>query len=630
MSLFAVFSPWRPHWPRFTALPSLCLSILALAGMGTARAEADFLPPERAFAFEAQRADGRHLRLQFEVAPGYYLYKERFAFEAVPAATRLGTPLLPAGKVKFDETFQKEVETHRGRVDVVLPVEAAPPVFVLKVTNQGCADQGLCYPPQQRFVKVTVQGGALETVSPLSATAAEGWQADGGAVVALADTGPAPVVTAPAAQQATPEDDGGTLSQVLRGGRLWQIAGVFLMAGVLLAFTPCVLPMVPILSSIIVGQRRAGASRGRALGLSALYVLGMALVYTLFGILAGLAGEGLAARLQTPAVLGAFAVVLVLLSLSMFGFYELRLPAALQTRLSGSSSRLPGGQALGVFAMGGVSALIVSPCVAAPLAGALLFISQTRDVWVGGTALFALALGMGLPLLLVGGSADRWLPRTGPWMETVKQGFGFVLLGVAAWLLAPVLPVAVQMLVWAALACLLAGAAWPLGGALGRGIALLMLLLAAAWVAGALSGGRDVWQPLGQLGRGGPAAAQGAALPFQSIKGVEALEVALAAAGRPVMLDFYADWCVSCKEMERYTFADARVSERLRGMVLLRADVTANDAADRALLKRFQLFGPPGIVFFAPGGQEVAGTRVIGYQDADTFLKVLGRAVPQP
>jgi thiol:disulfide interchange protein DsbD len=621
MSLSFVFSPWRLRWPR---LAVLCW--LALVGMATARAEADFLPPERAFAFEAQRADGRHLRLQFEVAPGYYLYKERFAFEAVPADTRLGPAVLPAGKVKFDETFQKEVETHRGRVDVLLPVEAAPPAFLLKVTNQGCADQGLCYPPQQRFVKVTVQGGALDTVSPLSATAAEAWRAEGGAVVALADTGPAPVAAAPAA----PDEDGGTLSQVLRGGRLWQIAGVFLMAGVLLAFTPCVLPMLPILSSIIVGQRQAGASRSRALGLSALYVLGMALVYTLFGILAGLAGEGLAARLQTPAVLGAFAVVLVLLSLSMFGFYELRLPAALQTRLSGGSSRLPGGQALGVFAMGGVSALIVSPCVAAPLAGALLFISQTRDVWLGGTALFALALGMGLPLLLVGGSADRWLPRTGPWMETVKQGFGFVLLGVAAWLLAPVLPVPVQMLVWAALACLLAGAAWPLGGALGRGVALLTLLLAAAWVAGALSGGRDVWQPLGHLGRGGAATAQGPALPFQSIKGVEALDAALAAAGRPVMLDFYADWCVSCKEMERYTFADARVAERLREMVLLRADVTANDAADRALLKRFQLFGPPGLVFFAPGGQEVAGTRVIGYQDADTFLKVLGRAVPRP
>lgn len=587
-------------------------------------AAADFLPPEQAFPVEASQADGQHVRLRFDVAPGYYLYRERFAFEAVPADVRLDAPRLPPGKVKFDETFQKDVETYHGRVEVTVRVVAAPPVFLLKVTNQGCADQGLCYPPQQRYWKVAVQEGRIASIAALSTADADAWHPPQALVTALVDTGEMPPSTVAEPLASAPDR---SLAGVLRGGQAWQVAGVFLLAGVLLAFTPCVLPMVPILSSIIVGQRRDGVAKGRALGLSALYVLGMALVYTVLGVLAGLAGEGLAARLQTPAVLISFALLLVVLSLSMFGLYELRLPVAWQTRLGARADRLGGGQALGVFAMGGLSALIVSPCVAAPLAGALLFISQTGHVLVGGMALFFLAVGMGLPLLLVGGSAERWLPRSGPWMVAIKQLFGVVLLGVAAWTVGPVLPPAGQMLMWAALACLFAGTVWPLAGLLGRSAAMLALLFGAAWVIGAASGGRDVWQPLGHLSTG---TAPATTLPFQSIKTVEALDAALAAADRPVMLDFYADWCVSCKEMERYTFSDPRVQAALSRMVLLRVDVTANDAADRALLKRFELFGPPGIVFFAPGGREVAGTRVIGYQDAETFLKVLGNVVPQP
>lgn len=605
---------------RAGALASLCL----MMGLSLGAGAEDFLPPDEAFRFEARIADTRTLVVRFDVAPGYYLYRERFAFEGLPAQTQLAHPNLPAGQVKFDETFQREVETYRDQVEAHIAVEAAPAEFILKVTSQGCADKGLCYPPRQHAVKVTLDGVALASLTPMAMDGVASWVPPQGEVRTL---GPAQAV----ASEPAPASDGSALRSALEGGELWQIVGVFLLAGLLLSFTPCVLPMLPILSSIIVGQGDR-LPRWRGLMLSALYVLGMATVYTALGVLAGLAGEGLAAHLQQPPVLIGFAALLVVLSLSMFGVYELRLPTAWQTRLSSGSTRLPGGQALGVLAMGGLSALIVSPCVAAPLAGALLFISQTRDVLLGGTALFALALGMGVPLLLVGASAGRLLPRTGAWMETVKQLFGLVLLGVAAWTVGPVLPIWAQMLMWAGLLCL--GAAWlwrslgrgPAAWA-GRGLSLLLLLLAAAYVGGAVSGGRDLLQPLGHWGRGAGAAST-EALPFQSIKGVDALDTVLAQADRPVMLDFYADWCVSCKEMERFTFTDTQVQRRLKGMVLLRADVTANDAADRALLKRFGLFGPPGIVFFKPGGQEVPDTRVIGFQSADDFIKVLDKVVP--
>lgn len=610
-------------WQRARALAAWALACWCALGIYPARAE-EFLPPDQAFKFEARIGDTRTLVVHFDVAPGYYLYRERFAFEGLPVQTRLGTPILPAGHVKFDETFQKNVETYHDRLDVHIPVEAAPGEFILRVTSQGCADKGLCYPPRQHAVKVQVAAGALTSLVPISLDEVATWPAPPGDVQTLAAARPAEA--APVAADST-----SALRSALQGGQVWQVAGVFLLAGLLLSFTPCVLPMLPILSSIIVGQGKH-LSRGRGVMLSALYVLGMAAVYTALGVAAGLAGEGLAARLQQPPVLIGFAALLVALSLSMFGVYELRLPSAWQTRVSAGSARLPGGQALGVLFMGGLSALIVSPCVAAPLAGALLFISQTRDVWLGGTALFALALGMGVPLLLVGASAGRLLPRTGAWMDTVKQFFGLVLLGVAVWTVGPVLPIWAQMLAWATLLCL--GAAWcwqalRQGAAAwaGRGLSGVLLLLAAAYVVGALSGGRDLLQPLGHW-REGRTSVAADALPFQSIKGVEGLEAALAQADRPVMLDFYADWCVSCKEMERFTFTDPLVRQRLQKMILLRADVTANDAADRALLKRFGLFGPPGIVFFRPGGNEVPDTRVIGFQSAAEFVNVFDRVVP--
>jgi len=381
------------------------------------------------------------------------------------------------------------------------------------------------------------------------------------------------------------------------------------------------LPMVPILSFIIVGEG-AKASRSRGLALSATYSFGMALVYTALGIAAGLIGEGLSAMLQNPWVLGAFALLMVIFSLSMFGLYQLQLPASMQTQLSQLSERQSGGKLAGVFAMGAISALIVGPCVAAPLAGALVYISQTRDVVVGGSALFAMAAGMSVPLLLVGMSAGSLLPRAGAWMEEVKRFFGVLMLALALWIVSPVIPAGLQMLGWAALGIgygvyLLRGRRrWT-----PKTLGLLFALLGFVQLTGMATGGRDALAPLAHLAGANERA------EFARVKSVAELDAALAnARGKTVMLDFYADWCVSCKEMEKLTFTDPRVRAQLDNMVLLQADVTANHAEDKALLKRFKLFGPPGIIFFDRQGREIQGGRVIGYQGADKFLRSLTQA----
>jgi thiol:disulfide interchange protein DsbD len=350
----------------------------------------------------------------------------------------------------------------------------------------------------------------------------------------------------------------------------------------------------------------------------------MAIVYTALGVAAGLVGEGLAAALQNPWVLSGFALLIALMSLSMFGVFQLQVPAALQTRLATASGRQSSGKLAGVFVMGAISALIVGPCVAAPLAGALVYISQTRDVVIGGAALFAMAIGMSIPLLLVGVSAGSLLPRAGLWMESVKRFFGVLMLAMALWMAAPVLPGIVQMVLWAAL--LLGYGCYLLRGLRGHwaGLALgaASVVLGATQLVGVASGARDPLAPLARFTGGAPAQP----LAFTRIKTVDQLDAALAATGgRPAMLDFYADWCVSCKEMEKLTFVDPAVKARLANTVLLQVDVTANDADDRALLKRFGLFGPPGIILFDKQGKEIPDSRVIGYQDASKFLGSLGK-----
>ena len=599
-------------------LSRLLFAVVMIVAMPSL-AHAEFLDPEHAFVFSAQTVDAHTVEVRYRIADGYYLYRERFAFALDPATSAgatLGAPEFPKGEMKFDETFQKDVEHYRKQVVVRIPLEGSAKSFTLLSTSQGCADAGLCYPPQVARAVLTSAGGTIERGAASSG------------------------------------DDASRIERTLRAGNLGWIALLFVGLGVLLAFTPCVLPMMPILSSIIVGRSSAGMplTRGSGLVLAVAYSLGLAVVYTILGVAAGLAGEGLAAALQTPWVLGAFAAVLVALSLSMFGFYELQVPAGMQARLAQWSSRVgtagpsdgraSAGRLAGVFAMGALSALIVGPCVAAPLAGALVYISQTRDVVVGGVALFSLAIGMSVPLLLIGLSAGALLPRVGAWMETVKRFFGVLLLAVALWMVTPVLPSEVVMLGWAAMAVV--GAVHlrvldPLGpdaggvARLGKGLGVLLMFAGVVEVVGLAMGGRDVLRPLGPLAaQSGGRAVTEPAVAFERIKSVADLDRRIATAGKPVLLDFYADWCVSCKEMERFTYADARVASRMKDFLLLKADVTANDADDRALLKRFKLFGPPGIVFFDRDGRLHDGAAVIGFQDAERFLASLSAVEAPP
>ncbi len=595
----------------------LLLAAIALFG-GAAWAADDYLAPEVAFKFSARMQDAGTLAITYDIADGYYMYRERFKFTADGAT--LGNPNFPAGKVKFDDTFQKNVETYRHSVTITMAVQA-PGLFTINAQSQGCADAGLCYAPQDASARL------MGTSVALSSAAAPG-TAPAIAPAFAPPAGSAPALSLPAAIIAGtpvaapgPSELGG-IAGVLGGGKLLAIIPAFILLGLGLAFTPCVLPMVPILSSIIVGEG-AHVKRARALLLSATYALGMAIVYTALGVAAGLAGEGLSAALQNPWVLGGFGILIVAMALSMFGVYELQLPASLQTRLANASGRQASGKLAGVFAMGAISALIVGPCVAAPLAGALVYISQTRNVVVGGAALFAMAIGMSIPLLLVGVSAGSLLPRAGAWMAAVKRFFGVLMLAMALWLVSPVLPGWLQMALWAAL---LMGYGFYLMRATRNWAALALAaavaVLGVLQVMGLATGGRDPLAPLAHLD---PAAADHG-LRFTRIKTVAQLDAALAqTGGKTAMLDFYADWCVSCKEMEKLTFVDPLVKAKLAGTVLLQVDVTANDADDKAMLKRFGLFGQPGIILFDGHGQEIPGSRVIGYQNAGKFTASLAK-----
>jgi len=640
------FFAWRSL--RHIVAPSAALLIAILAMLvclfawspAHAASEDDFLPPDQAFRFSAKPLDTNTVEIRFDVADGYYLYRERFAFAAKPQDVRLGIPELPQGKVHFDETFGKDMETYRGTVVIKVPVQQIPAdgQWSLVVTSQGCADKGLCYPPMESVYKVG--GSVLGKLFGDRSAAPQSNPGESSADAAVGSAVPPDVpgsAAAPVRRNLT-ADDGDRIAGALATRNLALIAGLFFGLGLLLTFTPCVLPMVPILSSIVVGEH---VTRGRAFVVSLAYVLGMAVVYTAVGVAAGLAGEGLSAALQTPWILGAFTLLMVALSLSMFGLYELQLPQRWQSGLTASSNRRQSGQIAGAAAMGAISALIVGPCVTAPLAGALAYIAQTGDALTGGAALLAMALGMGVPLILVGVGAGNLLPRAGRWMEATKRFFGFMLLGLAIWMVTPVLPSWIVMLAWAALlivASVYLGAFDALAPdargllRLGKGLGLIAALAGAIQVVGVASGGRDPLQPLSHIG-----AVTGAVgsrpskdeVRFERVRSVAELDARVAQAaiaGRPVLLDFYADWCVSCKEMEKLTFPDPKVRARLANVVLLQADVTANNADDKALLKRFGLFGPPGIILFGADGRE-RPVRVIGYQSANRFLDSLERAL---
>jgi len=593
----------------------LTLLWLALASCSALAAEP--LDPEQAFRFSARALDAETIEARWTITPEYFLYQEKISFTAEPAGVKLGTPQMPQGKEKEDEFFGK-VHIYRGEAVVRIPVAAGTGALTLKASSQGCWDGGVCYPPMTQEAQIVL--------AAMSAAPA-------GAGMRLAGDAPPPAAVSPAPSFDAGADESGRIANLLKGGGFWLAIASFFGFGLLLALTPCVFPMIPILSGIIVNHGHA-VSHLRAFVLSLAYVLGMAITYAAVGVAAGFSGTLLSAALQNAWVLGSFALVFIVLSFSMFGFYELQLPSALQSKLSDTANH-QGGSLPAIALMGALSALIVGPCVAAPLAGALLYIAQTKDALLGGSALFAMALGMGAPLLLVGVFSRSFLPKPGGWMEAVKKFFGVVLLATALWLVSPVLPAWATMLGWAALLIVPAiylHALDPLPPHAGgwqrfwKGIGVALLLAGAAMLVGLLGGGRDPLQPLASLRGANAASAVAPAPSFERVKSVAELDARLAAASKPVMLDFYADWCVSCKEMEKFTFADPAVAAKMKEFTLLQADVTANNADDKALLKRFGLFGPPGIMFFDKTGKEIAGMRVVGYQPAEQFLPTLEKA----
>lgn len=605
-----------------------------------------FLQPDQAFGVTVSVRDARTLVARFKIAPDYYLYRDKISFKLLsdtPAAAniKIANVSLPQGEMKNDPNFG-DMEVYHQSFLAVITLERATTAaqhISLEVGYQGCSEKGLCYSPLTKRINV-----ALPVAIPVMGKAplknalhSTTQSAPAQPVAAQSDSQPIADIASPndqdhsdQTQSNQSQNENSRIVKILKQGSFWLVVSSFFAAGLILAFTPCMFPMLPILSGIIVG-RGHHVTHLHGFILSLAYVLGMALTYAAVGVAAGFSGTLLSSALQTPWVLGSFAAVFVLLSLSMFGFYELQLPSALQSRLTNTSNKLHGGHLSGVFVMGALSAIIVGPCVAAPLAAALLYIGQTHDAVLGGIALFALALGMGVPLLLIGASAGTLLPKAGAWMESVKRFFGVLLFAVAIWLISPLIPVSVQMLLWAVLLVLSAVHLHALDALphtasgihkLWKGIGILALLVGIAYLIGALSGARDILRPLGAIGRAQAEAVP--ALPFARVKNIAELDARIAqAGGKTVMLDFYADWCVSCKEMERYTFSDPKVRAKLGNALLLQADVTTNNEADKTLLQRFGLFGPPAILFFGPQGQEKADTRVTGYQDAPRFLQSL-------
>jgi thiol:disulfide interchange protein DsbD len=614
----AAASPPSAERPALDALGALNESL----GLGTS--EDDFLDPEEAFQLETEVTGPDSVRVRWAIAEGTYLYEEKMDLALEETDTvAIGAYQLPPAEIKSDTVRPDgsigDVAIYQGVVETDVPLlrgDLRPTTVTLVAKYQGCAERGICYPPQTTKVRLELPQAAAAVSLPAPAAAPTALAAE-------------PTAGAPVSEQ-------DRIAQVLAGGNLWLIVPAFFGFGLLLAFTPCVFPMIPILSGIIAGQG-AGITTRKAFVLSVVYVLAMALTYTVAGVLAGLFGANLQAAFQDPWILSLFALVFVALALSMFGFYELQLPSSLQSKLTEISNKQEGGTLAGVAIMGFLSALIVGPCVAPPLFGALIYISQTGDAMLGGVALFALSLGMGAPLIAIGTSAGKLLPRAGAWMDTVKAVFGVLLLAVAILLLERIIPAAAAMLLWGLLlicSAVYMGALTQLqSGSSGwsklwKGLGVFLLVYGTLMVVGAAAGGKDTVQPLRGLAMGGAGAAQEHAA-FKRVKTVADLDrevAAAAAAGKPVMLDFYADWCVACKELERYTFSDPEVIAEMQRFVLLQADVTANDAQDQALMQgRFGIPGPPAILFFDTEGQEQRGYRVVGFKPADEFADHLRR-----
>lgn len=575
----------------------------SLLGKNTSQEE-EILDPDVAFIFSSDVAGSSTVLLRWEIEDGYYLYRDNFKFVIDDTEVKPGTAVLPPGKLKEDPDFGN-VQVYYRNAEIKLPLirkSESEQEINLTVTYQGCKEDTICYPPVNKTIPLFLSAAVAGTEK---ANIAASVIPDSPTIISRQDA----------------------ISHSLKDSSLLANMLVFLGFGLLLAFTPCIFPMIPILSGIIVGHGHKITSY-HAFMLSLVYVLAMSATYAVLGVIAGSFSFNLQAASQNVWVITAFSGVFVLLALSMFGFYELQLPASWQTRLNQLGNKQKHGSLIGAGVMGMLSAIIVGPCVAPPLAGALIYISQTGDAILGGAALFALGLGMGAPLLVIGTSAGKLLPRAGAWMVTIKKIFGVVMLGVAIWFMERVLPGPVTLLLWSALVIvtalymgaldtLLPGARWQ---KLWKGLGMIMLIYGVILVVGAASGSNDVFRPLQGMAYQSETAGK---LPFEMIKTVDDLDRRLADAefnNRPVMLDFYADWCITCKEMEKYTFPKPEVHAALQDVILLKADVTANDEYDQALMKRFGIIGPPAILFFVRG-EEHRGYRLVGFVKAGDFVE---------
>lgn len=566
--------------------------------------ENEILDPEQAFRIDSNVRGPNQLEISWEIEPGYYLYRDKFAFVSQDTSVELQQAEIPPGDLIDDPLFG-QVEINTGHTSVNIPLRRtnlASMELNVEVQYQGCKKDAVCYPP----VKKT-----LNFILPTAAAATDLQQE---------------------VKSATLISEQDAVTRKLTEGSLLVNVALFFGFGLLLSLTPCVFPMIPILSGVIVGQGSQLSTR-KAFILSLVYVLAMAVTYALLGIVAGSFHFNLQAAAQSPWIIISFSLVFVALALSMFGFYEIQLPSSISQKLDNLSRNQSQGDIIGVAIMGVLSAVIVGPCVAPPLAGALLYISQTGDALLGGLALFAMGLGFGVPLLIIGTSAGRLLPKAGAWMETIKAIFGVVMLGVAIWFLERILPGNVTLLLWA---CLIMVSAIFMGALkrtdseqsswskLWQGLGLVMMLYAAMLVFGAMVGGKDVLNPIpNNFAAGTRATASQTTLAFKSVKSAEDLQRELQQASlqdKMVMLDFYAKWCVDCNEMEAYTFPDAGVQSVLSDLVLLKADVTDNDEIDQALLRKFNLFGPPAILFFNTSAEEQLAYRLVGFIDASDFI----------
>jgi len=583
--------------------------------------EEEFLDPDIAFVVTAKQGDSNTIKTNWLIQDGYYLYKDKISVSpADDTQITLGELPLPKGKEKEDEYFGTIVSIdHEFNSEIPITKLAANTNAVdLVFKYQGCAKAGLCYPPITKNIRVALDSsGSAATAAGLTSGSSSGTNTGSGG-------------------EFQSEQD--KIAGKLASGKLIFTVFFFFGLGLLLAFTPCVFPMIPILSSIIVGQGD-GITTSKAFSLSLIYVLAMAVTYTIAGVIVGLSGENIQVWFQNPWVISVFAGIFVLLSLAMFGFYELQMPSGIQSKLNNICSGQKQGSYAGAGIMGLLSALIVGPCVTAPLIGALIYIAETGNAWIGGIALFSLSMGMGAPLLVIGTSAGKILPKAGAWMDAVKAVFGVLLLGLAIWMLERILPAPIILLLAGALLIVSAiylGALDTIKeGATGwsklwKGLGLISLVYGGILVIGAAGGSHSLLQPLQgiastqQLSSNETRSNSSSehALPFQQIKGIAGLRAALTQAasdGRPLMLDFYADWCVSCKEMESFTFSNSDVQNSLDNFVMLQADVTKNDAQDKELLKELGLFGPPAILFYDNTGNELRNYRVVGFMDAGKF-----------